>query len=173
MSLRTPLVRESRSNAHICLGDDDAQRNLSSITARRRVSGQGTHGRPRHQVGKGSDRITHPRQSAQRSGQPTIRAMSPLEHVLLTRTRSAESMMASGNGTCRNNRPHRWQLRPAVRKKIKNPLPTASRPQMARLSPEAPGKNPPECRFPDQFPAETSACRHKARTLSRCAPYRR
>lgn len=43
--------------------------------------------------------------------------------------------MASGHGTCRKNRPHRWQLRPAVQKKIRKPLPTASRPQMALRSP--------------------------------------
>jgi len=72
---RTPLGEDrsyrfgQQGRAH-CLGDDDAQRNLPSFTTRRRVSGQRTCGRPRHQVGKGIDRITHPCQSAQRPGQP-------------------------------------------------------------------------------------------------------
>ena len=52
----------------------------------------------RTEVGKGTERITHPRQSAHGSGQPT-RATAPLERVLLTGTGSAESIMASGQVT--------------------------------------------------------------------------
>ena len=43
--------------------------------------------------------------------------MVPFEHVELTGTRSAESIMASGHGKCRINRPHTWQFRSARRKK--------------------------------------------------------
>ena len=50
---------------------------------------------PAYQVGKGNERITHPSQSAQRTGHPTC-ASAPNERVLLTGTRSAESTMASG-----------------------------------------------------------------------------
>jgi len=60
----------------------------------------------------------YPSQSAHRSGQPTC-AIAPYERVFLTGTGSAESIMASGHDKCRINRPHTWQLRPAVQKRSK------------------------------------------------------
>ena len=49
----------------------------------------------------------------QRPGQP-ICAMALLERVLMTGTRSAESIMVSGHGQRRVKRPDAWQRRPAV-----------------------------------------------------------
>jgi hypothetical protein len=44
-----------------------------------------------------------------------------LKRALLTGTRSAESIMASGHVKRRSNRPDTWQLRPAMRYRSKNP----------------------------------------------------
>jgi len=112
------------------MGDDGAQRELSGTEDSFRLGGQRTRGKPRYQVGKDFDLITHPCQSAQRPGQP-ICAMAPLERAVVTGTRSAESIMVSGHVKCRVKRPDTWQSRPAVQKKIRNPLPTGGHPHMA------------------------------------------